>query len=456
MPDLTALSGIELRDAYRARTLSPVEVTEATLRAIEERDREINAFVTVTADQALDDARAAEAAYGRGDAGAIAGVPYTLKDLVDAKGILTGRGSLVWSDPSPAADSPVTERLAAAGGVLLGKTTTPELGWKGDSGNPLNGPCRNPHDLSRTAGGSSGGSAAAAAANMGPLHQASDGAGSIRMPASFCGVTGIKPTFGTVPQAPPSAVDALSHIGPIARTVADNALLLDVMAGPDERDRLAVPRFCPSFLAALDEPPRRLRIAFSPDLGFARIDAPVAACVAEAVPRLRAAGHDVEEIALALDDPYAFLDAIWSTAQAAKNGPRLAETRDRLDPGLLEVVERGLTRSGPEVAAAYQGRLAFTEQVRRALAGYDLLACPTLPVVAFPAGDDHPGTVAGEPTTYLGWTQFTYPFNLTGQPALTIPCGAVDGLPVGLQLVGRRFDDATVLRAAADFERVGA
>ena len=233
-------SAAELAAGYRRGQWSAVEATEAVLERIARLDPVANAFVTVTPERALEDARLADRALREGTAGPLCGIPYTLKDLVPTRGIPTGYGSRVWRDPSPAADYPVAERLAASGGVLLGKTTTPEHGFKGDSGNPLNGPCPNPWHAGRTPGGSSSGAAAAAALGYGPLHQGSDGAGSIRIPSSFCGVFGLKPTFGLVAH-PDAGGFALSHIGPIARTVADAALLLDAIAGFDPRDRLSVP-----------------------------------------------------------------------------------------------------------------------------------------------------------------------------------------------------------------------
>jgi aspartyl-tRNA(Asn)/glutamyl-tRNA(Gln) amidotransferase subunit A len=435
----------ELIRRFAAGELSPVEVAEATLARIAGRDGDVNAFVTVTAERAMADARRAEAAYAAGTAGPIAGVPYTLKDLAMTRGIPTGRGSLVFGDDSPAFDAPVAERLQRGGGVLVGKTTTPELGWKGDSGNPRNGPCHNPWRHGCTAGGSSGGAAAAAAACFGPLHQGSDGAGSVRIPAAFCGVVGLKPTFGLIAQYPASAVSSLSHLGPMTRTVADAQLMLRVMAGVDPRDRDSLD------LVQLPQPAAP-RIAFSPDLGFARVDAGVAASVAAGVEVLRAAGYDVRDVDLRLEDPAWIVDAIWATGMAAALAAVPDDRRALLDPGLAEVARRGSLVSGAELAAAQQARGAWGESLRRGLAGYDLLVCPTVPITAFAAGDDYPGAIEGRPRP-LGWTSFTYPFNVTGQPAATVPCGLVDGLPAGLQIVGPRFADELVLSVAAAFER---
>jgi aspartyl-tRNA(Asn)/glutamyl-tRNA(Gln) amidotransferase subunit A len=228
--------------------------------------------------------------------------------------------------------------------------------------------------------------------------------------------------------------------------------MLDVMAGIDERDRTSVAPPCPSYLNALKRPLERLRIAYSPDLGYAHIEEGVARHVAVAADVLRDLGHDVEEAFLGLDDPWWIEQTIWETGMAALHADRLDEVRDALDPGLVAVIEAGRQRSGVDVARAYQARVGWVDRLRQQLEGYDLLICPTLPCTAFPAGDDHPGTVAGRPVTYLGWTTLTYPFNLSGGAALTVPCGQVDGLPVGLQIVGRRFADELVLRLGAAYE----
>jgi aspartyl-tRNA(Asn)/glutamyl-tRNA(Gln) amidotransferase subunit A len=455
LPELWSLSAGALLERYRRRDLSPVEVCQATLDRISARDASINAFVTVTAERALADAKKAEQAWQRGDAGALCGVPYTLKDLTSTRGVPTGRGSLVWRDASPTIDAVIAERLRDAGGVLLGKTTTPELGWKGDSGNRLNGPCHNPWRPGRTAGGSSGGAAAAAAAGFGPLHQGSDGAGSIRIPAAFCGVVGLKPTFGLVAQYPPSALELLSHLGPITRSVSDAALMLDVISGRDDRDRTSV--IAPGgYHDALREPLAPLRIAFSADLGFAAVEPAVVEQARRAVAALADQGHQVHDVDLALDDPFGFVDAIWSTSMAALHRGRLDAVRRLLDPGLVRVIDAGLAYTGADLASAIQGRAVWVETLRERTAGYDLLVCPTVPCVAFATGQDAPDSVAGVNVSYLGWTPFTYPFNLSGQPAVTVPCGLVDGLPVGLQLVGAGFADALVLRAAAAYESVSA
>jgi aspartyl-tRNA(Asn)/glutamyl-tRNA(Gln) amidotransferase subunit A len=444
------LSATALADSYRRRERSAVEVAREVLDRIDRLDGEANALVTVTPERAIEDAERADRALRDGTAGPLCGVPYTIKDLVPTRGIPTGYGSRVWRDPAPIADAPVAERLAASGGVLLGKTTVPEHGFKGDSANPLNGPCANPWRADRTPGGSSSGAAVAAAIGYGPLHQGSDGAGSIRIPSAFCGVFGHKPSFGLVAH-PPASGFALSHLGPITRTVEDAALLLDAMAGFDPRDRLSVPPPEPCFAEAIRRPLPRLRIAFSPDLGYAAVEPGVAALVARAAREFSALGHDVEEIDLALEDPWWIERELWLSMFAASS-PDALQHRDQVSPGLLRLVEQAAARGSQAVGEALEARAGLLLDIERRLTGYDLLLCPSLPCTAFPLGDDQPASVAGRAYDDLGWTQFCYPFNLTGQPACSVPCGLSDGLPVGLQIVGRRLEDALVLRAAAAYE----
>jgi aspartyl-tRNA(Asn)/glutamyl-tRNA(Gln) amidotransferase subunit A len=452
--DLCYLPATELLEAYHARRLSPVEVTRAVLERIDRLNPTINAFVTVTHDRALADARRAERAYAAGgEVPLLAGVPYSLKDLTPTKGIRTTRGSLLSIDWVPDFDVPIGERLRVAGGVLLGKTNTPELGWKGESTNRVAGSTRNPWNLERTPGGSSGGASAAAAAGMGQLAQGTDGAGSVRIPAAFTGLFGLKPTFGLIPYYPTSAVEALAHIGPLTRTVRDAALMLNVMAGPDWRDRNSLNSRPVDFLSACEGDLRGLRVAWSPDLGFAAVEPEIARIVETAAQAFSELGAEVITVNPRLDDPWQPLSVIWSTGMAAGHADNFAEVRDLIDPGRARVAEEGFAVSGVELTNAHNRKAQFVEQVLRFFQPYDLLLTPTLPVTAFAAGADQPGTVNGRETSYLSWTPFTYVFNLTGQPAATVPCGfASDGLPVGLQIVGRFGDDATVLRASAAFE----
>jgi aspartyl-tRNA(Asn)/glutamyl-tRNA(Gln) amidotransferase subunit A len=453
MSELAWLSATELLDGYRARDFSPVEVAEAVLARID-ADR-LNAFVTVTHELARLQARAAERVYAAGGvAPLLLGVPVSVKDVVPTAGIRTTMGSRLFADWVPDADAPLVVRLREAGAIMLGKTTVPEFGWKGDSGNPVNGPALNPFDPTRTAGGSSGGAAAAVAAGMGPLAQGGDGAGSIRIPASLCGVVGLKPSHGRIPYAPAGALELLVSEGPLARTVADAALLLDALAGPDPRDRLSLPLDGPPFREACDGAVEGLRIAWSPDLGHAELAPEVAAVTAAAAASFAALGAHVEEVDPGWPDPHDELVALFATAYAGLelDGYGLEDpppdARRELDPGLARVVELGTRYSAAELTSVHLRRLRYCEQVRRFMERFDLLLTPTLPVTAFAAGADHP-----EGTTDYGWVPFTYPFNLTGLPAISVPAGLAGGLPVGLQIVGRWRDDRTVLNAAAAYER---
>ena len=448
------LSASELRNLYSAKTLSPVEVTRAILDRIEQLNPSLNAFTVVTSELALTQASDAERAYAGSDAPPLAGIPTSIKDLTPTRGVRTARGSLIDPDWVPEEDAPVVERLYAAGAVMLGKTNTPELGWKGDSGNRVFGPSFNPWNLEKTPGGSSGGAAAAVAAGLGPLAQGSDGAGSIRIPAAFCGIFGLKPSFGLVPQYPPSAVGDLSHLGPMTRTVRDAAMMLTAMAGAVARDRLSWSSDI-DYTRDLDAGVRGLRVAWLPTLGYAPVESNVLEKTERAAMAIRELGCEVEQADPKLPDPATILDVIWSGSLAGYFAGRLDEVGHLLDPGLLAMLERAASLSAVDLAHALQQRNAYYGGVRQFmdLQRFDLLLTPTLPVTAFTAGLDEPDGWQRATMAPLDWTPFTFPFNLTGQPAATVPCGFDrSGLPIGLQIVGRWRDDSTVLRAAAAFE----
>ena len=453
--EIAYMSALDMRARFLARELSAVEVAGVILERIGVLNPRLNAYMTVTVERALEDARAAELAYSPGSQtppGLLCGIPMSIKDITATKGIRTTRGSLLYEAWVPDADAVWAERVYAAGGVMLGKTNTPEFGWKGDSGNRLIGPTRNPWNLERTAGGSSGGASAAIAAGLGPLAQGTDGAGSVRIPAGFCGIFGMKPSFGLIPYAPASSVAALAHNGPMTRTVRDGALLMNAVAGADARDPASFSSGV-DYLAACEGGIAGLRVAWSPDLGFADVDPEVRDLTARAAARLSELGCHVEEVSPNLPDPWPIVDTLWISAQAGMHKDDFERVADRLDPGRLPLVERGRTLSAVDLYDAYVQRGAYTEAMRLFMQDYDLLVTPQLPVTAFRAGDHHPGTVDGHAVNYLNWTAFTYPFNVTGQPAATLPCGfASHGLPIALQFVGRWRDDATVLRAAAAWE----
>ena len=442
-------SAKELAAAYAARELSPVEATRECLDAIARRDGELNAFCLVDEARALADARASEGRWGRGEPkGPLDGVAVGVKDLLVTQGWPTLRGSRAIDPAGPwEDDAPVVAALRRSGAVLPGKTTTPELGWKGVTDSALQGVTRNPWDSTRTPGGSSGGSAAALAAGMVPLALGTDGGGSIRIPCAFTGLPGIKPTFGTVPAWPASPFGPVSHVGPMARTVTDVALLLDVMAEPDSRDWLALPPPRASFADGIEGGVDGLRIAFSATLGYADVEPEIAGLVEAAARAFEALGAHVGALDPGFADPRDAFDVLWASGAARA----VALTGDVDDPGLLEVAAAGRAHAATDYIAALQARDALAIHMSLFHRDWDLLLTPTLPLAAFEAGREVPKG-ANDPR-WPGWTPFTFPFNMTQQPAATVPCGFTSaGLPAGLQLVGPRYADALVLRAARAYE----
>jgi len=347
----------------------------------------------------------------------------------------------------------MVERLKAAGAIMIGKTNTPTFGWIGATHNLLFGATRNPWNLERTPGGSSGGASAAIAAGLGPLAIGTDGGGSIRIPSSFAGIFGLKPSFGRIPTYPPSAAWSLSHVGPMTRTVKDAALMMNVCAGPDERDVYSLPAAPVDYVRALKGSLRGLRVAYSDSLGYAKIlDPEVRAATAQAARVFREFGCRVEEVNPGWPSPFEAWRPIFAGGIAARLAPYLGE-RDKIDAGLLRIIDETLKASPTVYVQAWFDRLAWWQHPRQFFAKYDLLLTPTLACPAFKVGLDNATEIAGKPVPEWAWTPFTYPFNLTGQPASSVPCGfTASGLPIGLQLVGRRFDDVTVLRASAAFE----
>jgi aspartyl-tRNA(Asn)/glutamyl-tRNA(Gln) amidotransferase subunit A len=448
--DLCSLSATELLDGFRKHELSPVEVTRAVLERIEKLNPVLNAFNLVS-ERALDDARTSEARWLAGQPkGLLDGVPVSIKDIILTKGWPTLRGSKTvdpkgpWND-----DAPASARLREHGAVLLGKTTTPEFGWKGVTDSPLTGITRNPWNPAKTPGGSSGGAAAAVAAGMGPLAVGTDGGGSIRIPCSFTGLFGLKASFGRVPAWPLSPFGTVAHVGPITRSVGDAALMLNVLALPDARDWHALPFDARDWRTGLDQGISDLRIAYSPDLGYAKVDTEVAAIVRKALDVFTDLGARVEEKHPGFENPDAIFRTHWFSAAALLVAAIPAEKRKLVDPGLLEVAEEGAKIGAAEILDAHMKRGALGAHMNLFHRDYDLLVTPTLAVAAFDVGQEFP---PGK-KRWIDWTPFSFPFNLTQQPAASIPCGVTKaGLPVGLHLVGPRYADALVLRAARAFE----
>ncbi|MGW7411355.1 amidase [Streptomyces sp. NPDC054863] len=449
---LTEFTAHRLLAAYQKGELSPVEAARAVLERAEAIQPSLNAFVSIDHEGALATARASEERWRRREPrGLLDGVPVTVKDLLLTAGTPTLRGSHAVADTGKwEEDSPAVARLREHGAVLVGKTTTPEFGWKGVTDSPRFGITRNPHDPTRTSGGSSGGSAVAVAAGAGPLSVGTDGGGSVRIPASFCGIFGMKPTYGRIPLYPSSPFGTLSHAGPMARDAADAALMLDVMAGAaDWRDwsQSAVTADTET-RAGLRDGVRGLRVAYSPTLGGQVKVAPeVAAAVRGAVAKLADLGAYVEEADPDFADPVEAFHTLWFSGAARVAQGFNRRQREELDPGLREICGAGARTSALDYLAAVDARMELGRRMGRFHATYDVLVTPTLPVTAFEAGAEVPR--GSGLRRWTGWTPFTYPFNLTQQPAATVPCGTDgDGLPVGVQLVAARHRDGLLLRVA--------
>jgi aspartyl-tRNA(Asn)/glutamyl-tRNA(Gln) amidotransferase subunit A len=456
---LCSMPAAELAAAIRRRSVSPVEAVDAVLARIERLNPILNAYCTVTADQARAAARQAEAAVMRSASlGPLHGVPVSIKDLILTNGVRTTFGSARFADFVPTEDAPVVERLRRAGAIVLGKTNTPEFGYKGTTVNPLFGATRNPWRLDRTSGGSSGGGAAAVAAGLGPLAVGTDGGGSIRIPASCCGIFGFKPSLGRIPAAPAfGGLEIVTHVGPLARTVEDAALMLNAVAGPDPRDLSSLPAEGVDYTASLTggAGAQGLRLAWTADWGYAPVDPEVRRVCEAAARRFAEAGARVDEISPGFPSPEGSFLTLFTGLWAARFGADLDEWRERYDPGLVWLVEQGLKHSAVDFIRAAHTRRTLHDAFMKVFAGCDLVLTPTLAAPPLPLGRDYYEEIAGRPVGIAGWTAFTYPLNMTGYPAATVPCGRTpDGLPAGLQIIGPPRADALVLRAAAAFEAI--
>ena len=458
--DLCFTSAVELAELIRRRELSPVEITRAALERIDRLNTRLGAYVTIHVERALDAARAAEqAAMAATPLGPLHGVPISIKDNLWTAGERTTYGSRLMAEFVAPEDAPSVARLREAGAIFVGRTNLPEFAWRGSTDNRLFGESRNPWDLTRTPGGSTGGGAAAVAAGMAPLALGSDGAGSIRIPASFCALVGLKPTFGRVPMYPAAGGHELSaHVCPLARTVRDVALMMNVIGRYDRRDPFALPDDRVDYVAACNEPLGEgrggapVRIAWSADLGFAPVERETREISETAARAFSEIGVTVEQANPELGDPSSILKTLYGGAQAGAHAARSAEQKAQMDPDLVAYAEGSAGLSVVDYLRALAARQTMVDALRRFFDRYDLLLTPTLCLPAFSLGNVGPDEVAGRKVTHLGWT-LCYPFNYSGQPAVSIPAGwTASGLPVGLQIVGRRLEDALVLRAAATLE----
>ncbi len=450
--DLTALTALELLAGYRSRAFSPVEVLQAVFERLEEVQPHLNAFRLVDPEVGMVMARASEARWQAGaPCGSLDGVPISIKDTNLTKGWSTLMGSLTVA-PNQAweADQPVVARLRSHGAVFIGKTTTPEFGWKGLTDSPLTGITRNPWNPSRTPGGSSGGAVVAVATGIGPLATGGDGGGSIRIPCGFTGVFGLKTTYGLVPNLP-SSLGTMAVAGPIGRSVRDCAIMLRATSEPDPRDPFALPYRDVDYLDGIEDGVAGMRIAVSPSLGFPACEPAVAAAFSAACHVFEELGAIIEEVDIDLSWSREAMDIIWR-AGFAESLLSLPACQLRLvEPALLDTAISAGALSARSLQHAFQDQIRLSRQMQDFHQRYNLLLTPTLPIAAFEVGRLTPDPVR-YPKWY-DWTPFTWPFNLSRQPAASCPCGLTpDGLPVGLQIVGPVYGDAIVLRASKAFE----
>lgn len=454
--EICNMSVFEMVSAIKTRRLSPVEIMDAVLSRIERLNPIVNSYCTLVAESARQQAVQAEMAVTRGERlGPLHGVPVSIKDLIFTRGIRTTGGSRLYENFIPQEDAVVVERLKAAGAIVVGKTNTAEFGWVAITDNKLFGATRNPWNLERTPGGSSGGAAAAVALGMCPLAIGSDMGGSIRIPSSFCGTFGFKPSFGRVPQYPDfPGCETISHIGPITRTVRDAALVMEVIAGRDDRDYFSLPDVGLRYLPFMGGDLKGLRVAWSRDMGCAVVDPQVLKITEAAVKVFPTLGCSLEAVVPVGKSLEKAFSTYVGVRLATVLQDKMTEGRDRIDSALVRFVEQNKNKPATEYVTAWFELLEYWGSIRPIFEKYDLLLTPTVAVPPFEIGSYGPREIDGRKVSPLGWMPFTYPFNITGQPAASVPCGWTEaGLPVGLQIIGRRFDDATVLRAAAVFEQ---
>ena len=453
------MSGLQLKRAIKTKKVSPVEVVDAFLTRIEKINPKINAYCTLIPESARQTAKDAERKIMKGETlGALHGVPVSIKDLTWMKGVRSTGGSLLYENFVPDRDAIFVERLKAAGAIILGKTNTPEFGWVGVTTNRVFGPSHNPWNINYTTGGSSGGAAASVAASLGPLAQGSDGGGSIRTPASFCGVYGLKPSYGRVPQSPgfPGLWEGLSVTGPIARTVADAALMLEVMSGYDSRYFHSIPQKAPHFTAIIrgNLSLKGLKVAWTRDMGYATVDTRVVKAFEQAVKVFSSLGCEMIEAHPDAPDPVEAFSIQVASAMVGHLGPELAKRGHLLERGLKTYVERNLNITAGDYVRARMSQHEYWSKVCLFFEKYDLLLTPVLAVPPFDINLWGVNEINGQKVSPIAWMPFTYPFNATGQPAASIPCGFTDDkLPIGMQIVGRKYDEALVLKASAAFEQ---
>ncbi|MFX0138362.1 MAG: amidase [Candidatus Hodarchaeota archaeon] len=457
--DIYFMSACEMVDKIKTQELTSQEITEVIIERIEKINPIINAYCTPTFEIAREMAKKADERVKKNEkVPLLNGIPTSIKDLVQVKGVRTTFGSKIFENYIPEEDAIVVKRLKNAGCVILGKTNTPEFGYKGVTDNLIFGVTPNPWNLEKTSGGSSGGAATSVVCGMGPLAQGSDGGGSIRHPACFCGAYGLKPSFGRVPIYPITihSGETLSVIGPIVRYVADAALMLDAMKGPFEGDKHSLPEDHIKYSGSINEKPDKLKIGYTLDLGYAKaIDKEVEKVVVNSVHKFESFNWEVEEAKFKEFNPSMAFGTMWLILFGYALKPYLKEWKDQLDPGLVLWVEAGLEFPASSLPDAMRVRSQFYQSIFETFKNYDILLTPSTAVPAFESGIPYPSKINGIDVSPTDWQAFTFPFNFTGHPAASIPCGWTNNnLPIGLQIVGKRFEELLVLQVSKVFEEI--
>jgi len=456
--DICFMSACDMAEKIKTQELTSVEITEAIIERIEKINPIINAYCTPTLDLAREMAKKADEAVKKGEKiGLLHGIPTSIKDLMQTKGIRTTYGSKLYEDFIPEQNDIAVQRLLNENCVLMGKTNTPEFGHVPVTQNYIFGQTKNPWNLDKTSGGSSGGAAASVASGLGPLALGSDGGGSIRLPSCLCGVYGLKPTFGRIPRYPPIGIAfwSMDHYGPIVRYVKDAALMLNVMKGFHPADKNTFPDEGIDYLESLNEIPKNLKIGYSKDLGFSKaIEPEVEKKFLESVPKFEKFGWNIAEAKIKLRKPEFGLNVLVTMGYAYDLKNDLSKRPDDLSPDLRRLIEAGISYNAMDIGKAWAVRQTVYEVFYKFFEDYDILLTPTAPVPAFELGATTVPRIAGKGISFVGWMNYTYPFNMTGLPAASIPCGWINELPVGMQIIGKRFDDLTVLQVSKAFEDI--
>ncbi len=458
MTSLCHKTAWELADLIATKEISPLEVMRDTLERMDRINPDLNAFVALRPEAALAEAEAMTEKITRGEnMGPLAGLPLGVKDLEDTAGMVTSYGSIPFKENMAREDSIQVARLKAAGAIVVGKTNVPEFGFTGFTKNRLHGITRNPFNFERTPGGSSGGAAAAIAGGLVPLCTGSDAGGSIRIPASYSGCFGLKPSFGRIPVGPAPFVSYSSMvvIGPLTRCVRDAGLYMDCTMGRHPADPHSLPAPAKPYLECIDELPEGLKIAFSPDLGYAVVQKEILACVENAVHAFEEMGHHVEMWPGSLPDTGDVWGELIATDIYAQLSDVLEKDRDQIGRTLVAVVDQTRSMTVAQLTAIQQLRAKLNAQLEQLFDEFDLLLTPTMPTEAFAAGGPPPSEIDGHPIPLLGAVAFTYPFNFSGHPAASVPAGLTPGgMPAGLQIVAPRHRDDLVLQAARAYEMI--